>query len=62
MGPIWNKQGGLNFMTLGFMKKMVSQIWYVIPMTDTMISQVNVLYQGQTNDIDFLDCKKRPIW
>ena len=30
-------------------------------MPDTVIARVNVLVQGQPNDLDFLDCKKRTI-
>ena len=61
MGPRGNKQGGFKFMTLGSMKKVVRQIWYEIPMPDTVIAQVNALKHGKPNDIDFLDRKKLPI-
>ena len=30
-------------------------------MPDTVIARVNALVQGQPNDLDFLDCKKRTI-
>ena len=30
-------------------------------MPDTVIVRVNALGQGQPNDLDFLDCKNRPI-
>ena len=48
-------------MTLGSMKNVVSQIWDEIQMPDTAIARVNAPDQGQPNDIDFLDRKKRPI-
>ena len=61
MGPSGNKQGGLKFMTLGSMKKVVRRSWDALPMPNTVIARVNVLGQGQPNGIDLLDCKKRPI-
>ena len=48
-------------MTLGYMKDVVRQSWDAIPMSDTVIARVNVLVQGQPNDLDFLDHKKCPI-
>ena len=43
------------------MKQFVTQSWDAIPMPDTVIARVNVLIPGQPNDLDFLNCKKRPI-
>ena len=43
------------------MKKVVRRSWDAIPMPDTMIARVNALGQGQPNDIELLDHKKRPI-
>ena len=61
MVPSINNQGRIKFMTLGSMKNMVSRSWDAIPMSDTVIAQVDALSQGQPNDLDFLDCKKCPI-
>ena len=62
MGTSGNKKGGFKFITLGYMKKVVRWSWYAISMPDTIFSRANTLGQGQPNDIDFLDCKKRSIW
>ena len=48
-------------MTLVSMKKVVSRSWDEIPMPDTIIAQVNALVHRKSNDIDFVDSKKRPI-
>ena len=61
MGTSGNEQGGFNFMALGSMKKAVTQIWDAPPTPDTAIARLNALDQGQTNDLGFLDRKKRPI-
>ena len=61
VGPRGNKQSGFNFMTLVSMKKVVRRSWDEIPMPDTIIAQVNALFHGKSNDIDFVDSKKRPI-
>ena len=57
-----NKQGGLEFVTLGYTEKAVRRIWDASPMPDNLISRVNAIGQGQPNDKDFLDFKKSPIW
>ena len=61
MGLNRNKQGGLNFITLGSMKKVVRRSWVALQMPGTVILQVNAIGQEQSNDLDFLGCKKRPI-
>ena len=61
MGTSRNKQGVFNFMTLGYMKKVVRQSWDTTPMPDTVIAQVNAIEREQINDLDFLDIKKLPI-
>ena len=61
MVPSGNKQVEFKFMTLGSVKKVVRQSWYEIPMPDIFIAQLNALVQGETNDIDFLYRKNRPI-
>ena len=43
------------------MKNVVRRSWDVIPITDTVIAQVNALSQGQHNDLDLLDQNKHPI-
>ena len=61
MGTSINNQVGLRFMTLGSMKNVVSKMQDAISLPDTMIAQVKALGQGQPNDIDLLDSKKRII-
>ena len=61
MGTRGNKHGEFNFMTLGSMKNLVSQIWDATPTPDTVITRMNALGQGQPNDQDLLDRNKRPI-
>ena len=61
MGPSGNNQAGFNFMTLGFIEKLVRQIWDALPMPDTMIARVNAVGQSQTYGLEFLDHMKRPI-
>ena len=61
MGPSGNKQGGFKFMTLGSMKKMNRWSWDEIPIPDTIIAQLNALDQGEPNDLQLCDSKKRPI-
>ena len=48
-------------MTLGSMKKVVRRSWDSLPIPDTVIVRANALGQGRPNNLDFLDCKKRPI-
>ena len=36
-------------------------IWDAIPIPDTIIAQLNALDQGQPNDLQLRDSKKRPI-
>ena len=48
-------------MTLESTKKVVRGSWDAIPIPDTVIARVNALGQGQPNDLDLLDRKKRPI-
>ena len=61
MGPSGNNKVGLKCMTRESMKKAVRQIWDDIPMPDTVIVRVNAIEQGQPNDLDFLDHRKRPV-
>ena len=61
MGTSGNKQGGFQITNLGLMKNVVRRSWDVIPITDTVIAQVNALSQGQHNDLDLLDQNKHPI-
>ena len=48
-------------MTVGSIKKFVRKIWDAIPISETVISRVKSLCQGQTNGLDFLDRKNGPI-
>ena len=61
MGPSIDKQVEFKFIALGSIKKLLWKIWDAIQMPDTVITLVNALVQGQPNDLDFLDSKKRHI-
>ena len=43
------------------MKKATRQIWDEIPIPGTVISQLNALRQGQPNDLELIDWKKRLV-
>ena len=51
MGNSGNNQGGFKFITLESMKKVTRRIWDEIPLSDTIIAQVNTLDQGQSNSV-----------
>ena len=61
MGHIGKNQCGFKFITLGSTNKVIRLIWGSIPMPGSVIAQVNALGQGQPNDLEFIDRKKRPI-
>ena len=61
LGPIGNLQGGLKCTSLSSGKKIIRRSWYSIPISDEVITRVNVKRINQQEQLIFTDWCRRPI-
>ena len=61
LGPIGNLQGGYKCTSLSSGKKIIRRSWDTIPISDEVITQVNVNRSNQQEQLIFTDWRRRPI-
>ena len=61
LAPIGNLQGGYKCTSLSSGKKIIRRSWDAIPISDEVITRVNVNRSNQQEQLIFTDWRRRPI-